>query len=444
MADNQLAQLRSVFGAFSQSAPGPTTRLTDKLPYTDPVLVPEVLPAAPQLHEKTNIVLVPSRRIDGSQVDAPWNLAEPTIWNWLRTTTIEHVEERVLDGTGGAFWARCRNDDGELRSVLLRFDTIGLDGLYETWGVEYALSIDNHDILRREQAAYEAAKSLGCEDLAPPIAARQTNLVPLISDAVREVIAARYEIAPLLVDESFGVVGALQMVPLNAKNFVEHWAALGPDFRNRFEMASDSLRYGLYKMIALDFVLGTGNRTLSDLLHNEATDSVAAYGFGITFPSPTASADRYLTERAQGWGRRLAGPTEDPTPGSPACGADTQWLPKHFGDRERQECLTTFAQMTKAADETVVALTCQILEELGVPREHTAGFVARMVFLQEDPDAVLDNPYDFTRSVLVPMRRGYGFDAGRNLKIVNTVNQILTTAFGEAFDFATVMQVQQS
>jgi hypothetical protein len=416
--------------------------VTDKLPYSDPALVPDVLPAAPELHEKTGIVLVPTRRIDGSLVDSPWSIPEPSAWNWLRTVTIEHVEERVLDGMGGAFWARCRNDDGELRSALIRFDSVGFETIYSTWGEEYGLSIENHDVLRREQAAYEAAKSLGCEDLAPPIAARQVNLVPLISDAVREAVAARYEIDPLLVDESFGVIGSLQLVPLNAKNFVEYWGSLGPDFRNQFEMSSDALRHGVYKLIALDFILGTGNRLLSDLLHNEATDSVAVYGFGVTFPNPIATADRYLAERALGWGRRLAGPTEAPTPGSPACGADTLWLPKHFGDRERDECLATFKQMAKAADGTVVALTCQILEELGVPRLHTAGFVSRMVFLQEDPDSVLDNSYDFVRSVLVPMRRGYGFDAGRNLKIVETVNQIMTTAFGEPFDFSTAMQAQ--
>ena len=440
MAPSTTDRLRDVFGPLSQSRPGPSPRLADKPPYVDVALAPEILPQTPILHEKTGIVLLPSRRIDGSELGAPWIIAEPTVWNWLRTAQIEHVEERVLDGVGGAFWARCRGNDGELRSVLLRFDSVGFENLYGMWGLEYSLSIKNHDVLRREQAAYEAAKALGCEDLAPPIAARQVNLVPLMSDAAREKIAAQYETDPLLVDESFGVIGAMQLVPLNASNFVEYWSMLGPDFKNQFENSSDSLRYGIYRLIALDFIFGTGNRALSDLLYNDATGSVAVYGFGVTFPDPIMTADKYLKERAIGWDRPISSPMSDVQTGTFPCGTDSLWLSGNFGDRERAECLMTFTQMAKALDESTMVLLCQIMEELGVPRMNTAGFVSRVVFLQEDPESVIDNSHDFTRSVLVPMRRGYGFDAGRNLKIVNTVNQILTDSFGEVFDFARVMQ----
>jgi hypothetical protein len=437
-----LAQLRNAFGSLSQNPPAPSARDSDASPMVDQALAPEVLPVSPKLHEKSDIVLLPSCRIDGSATDGPWTIAEPTLWNWLRTTPIEHVEERVLDGLGGSFWVRCRNDEGELRSALLRFDTVGYDKVYEVWGEEYGLSLENHDVLRREQAAYEVAKGLGCEDLAPPIAAREANLVPLISDAVRDLVAAELGIDQILVDETFGVIAALQAVPLNARNFVEYWATLGPDAANRLARASDGLRHGIYRMVALDFVLGTGDRSLADFLFNEASGSLVAYGFGVTFPNPIATADRYLAQRAQGWGRRLAGPLEEPTPGAPPYGSDSTCLPRKFVDREREECLATFKQMSKAADEATIGLLCRIMVEIGVPQESLAGFVARLVFLQEDPESVIDNQFDFVRSILVPMRRGYGFDVGRNAKIVDTVNQLLGAATGAEFDFASLMQSQ--
>jgi hypothetical protein len=408
----------------------------------DQALAPEVLPASPKLHEKSRVVLLPSCRIDGSVNDAPWTIAEPTLWNWLRTTLIEHVEERVLDGLGGSFWVRCRNDEGELRSALLRFDTVGYDKVYEVWGEEYGLSAENHDVLRREQAAYEVAKGLGCEDLLPPTAVRVVNLVPLVSDAVRDRVAAELGIDQILVDETYGVIAALQAVPLNAGSFVEYWAMLGPDAANRLARASNALRHGIYRMVALDFVLGTGNRSLADFLFNEASGSLVAYGFGVTLPSPTATADRYLAQRAKGWGRRLAGPLEEPTPGAPPYGSDSTCLPRKFGERERVECLATFKQMSKSADEATIGLLCRIMVELGVPQDSLAGFVARLVFLQEDPESVVDNQFDFVRSILVPMRRGYGFDSGRNAKIIETVNQLLGAATGGVFDFASVMQAQ--
>lgn len=443
MTSSPLSQLRSVFGPLSQNPPEafvpPPPQSLPPPEMGDP---PDVLPAEPVFEPTTEVLLVPSRRIDGSSLDAPWNLSEPEIWNWLRTTPIELVDEQLLDGTDGCFWAWCRKEDGELRGAFLRFDTVGFETIYETWGDEYTLSPEAHDPLRREQAAYEVAKALGCEDMVPPIAARVVNLVPLISDAVRDKVAAKYSIDPLLVDETYGIVAVLQLTTLNATNFVERWATLGADSVNRFDRASDSLRHSLYRLIALDFVLGTGNRLISDLVWNEANDAIAIYGMGVTFPNPGASADRYLEQRAIGWGRQLPAPTQDPIPGVPPCGSDTVWMTREFRDKQIEECLMSFSQITKELKPEVMVLLCQALDDIGVPVDNIAGFVSRVAFLQEDPEAVIVNQFDYLRSILVPMRRGYGFDEGRNAKIVGIVNQIMNMALGQGYDFASVMQMQ--
>jgi len=442
MKSSPLPQLRSVFGPLAQNPPQRNSQPAEEPAEIDTSGVPDVLPAEAVFHPKTEVELIPACRIDGSERNAPWNFAEPQVWNWLRTTPIEHIDEQMLDGTRGTFLAWCRNDDNELRGTLLRFDTVGFDKIYELWGDEYTLTVEAHDPLRREQAAYEVAKAMGCEDIVPPIAAREVNLVPLISDAVRDKVAAQYNMDPLLVDETFGVVAALQLLPLNATNFIEYWATLGADSVNRYSRASDALRHSIYRAIALDFVLGTGNRSLADFMHNEANDTVVMYGMGITFPSPVGIADSYLNQRSIGWERELPAPTQDPIPGVPPSSVDTVWLSREFRNKEIEECMMTFQQMSKAMQPEVIYLLIQALEDIGVPPDNVAGFVARVAFLQEDPESVIANQFDFIRSILVPMRRGYGFDQGRNAKIVQIVNDTMTQATGVPYDFVSSMQAQ--
>jgi hypothetical protein len=444
MPSSQLHQLRSVFGPLTQNPP----EQRDQQPVEpEPEMaaddgVPGVLPAQPVFHHKTEVVLVPSRRIDGSELDAPWNLSEQEAWNWLRTTSIEHLDEQLFDGTDGMFLAWCRSDEGELRATYLRFDTIGYETIYDIWAREYTLSPDAHDPLRREQAAYEVAKAMGCEDMVPPIAAKEVNLVPLISDAVRDRVAAKYKMAPLLVDETYGIIAALQFAPLNATNFVEYWATLGADWANRFDRASPALRHSIFRLIALDFVLGTGCRSLSDLVYNESTGVVAVFGMGVTFPDPLASADIYLEQRAAGWGRRLPLPTEDPIPGAPPSAVDTVWISKHFEERQVEECLATFKQISDGLTPEVCVLLAQALSDIGVPRNNIANFLARVAFLAEDPESVIVNQFDFVRSILVPMRRGYGFEEGRNGQVVHFVNEVMMSAFQDGYDFTASMQEQ--
>lgn len=444
MPSAQLSQLRKVFGPLTQNPPeqkaapleGPSVGSDDG--------VPGILPPSPVLHKKTEVVLVPSRRVDGSKLDAPWNISEQEAWNWLRTTKIEHLDEQLFDGTDGLFLAWCRNDDGNLRATYLRFDTIGYENIYEAWGDEYTLLPEAHDSLRREQAAYEVAKALGCEDIVPPIAAREVNLVPLISDAVRDRVAKKYKIAPLVVDETYGIIAALQFAPLNSKGFVEYWATLGATWEDRFARASDAMRHGIYRMIALDFVLGTGRRSLADLVVNKSTGVIAAYGMGVTFPNPAASADVYLQQRAAGWGRKLPAPTEDPVPGAPPFSADTAWITRKFEEQQVDECLATFKQMSTGLTPDLMVLLCQAADDIGVPRDNIAGMVSRVAFLREDPGSVIANQFDHIRSILVPMRRGYGFDQGRNAKIVEIVNETMGMAFEDGYDFVSSMQAQEA
>ena len=439
---SQINKLRSVFGAFSHTPPAPSqgeAEARKKAKAEKSAYTPEALPGAPVYHQKTGILLVPTKRFDGSSQDPPWNMPEPILWDWLRTVNIEHVEERCLSGIGGSLWARYRNFDGQLRSALLRFGGVSRDHAMEYWGAEYNLD-GPYDLMKRELAAYEAMKALGCEDLAPPLAAKEMNLVPLISDAIRERVGRELKIAPMLVDETFGFAGVIQSVPLNAENFAEYWAKLGPDDSNRWERATGRLRHSIYRAILLDFFLGVPNRMLCDHLYQRSSDSLALYGFEVSFPHPGTTAEWYLAMRKMGWGRKFSGPLEDPTVGTPASGGDLIGLMATFSAAQREEMVMTAKQMVKGFDSQTAILLIQVLLEIGVPPSNIAGLVSRIVFLEHNAEDINDNSLNYIRSVLVPMRRGYGLEEGRIKMISETTSQIMSMALGAEFDFSMAVQ----
>jgi hypothetical protein len=437
-----IAKLRSVFGALSHAPPGPSqsdVEAKKKAKAEKSAYVAETLPAAPVYHQKTGVLMVPSKRFDGSTDDAPWNMPEPVLWDWLRTANIEHIEERSLSGVGGVLWARYRNFDGQLRSALLRFGGVSRGHALEHWGAEYNLE-GPYDLLKREQAAYEVMKALGCEDIAPPLAAKETNLVPLISDATRDRVGRELRIAPILVDETFGLVGLMQSVPQNAENFAEYWAKLGPDETNRWERVSARLRHSMYRAILLDFFMGVPNRMLCDYMYQRSSDSLALYGFEVAFPHPGLTAEWYLAMRKKGWGRKFSGPLEEPMIGMPAGGVDSLGLMATFSDAQSEEMVMTAKQMVKGFDPQTATLLIQVLSEIGIPPANIAGFVSKIVFLENEAEDIVSNSFDYVRSVLVPLRRGYGLEEGRIQMVANTTSQIMTMALGQEFDFAATVQ----
>lgn len=178
-------------------------------------------------------------------------------------------------------------------------------------------------------------------------------------------------------------------------------------------------------------------------MYNRTSDSLVLYDNALVFSDPVATADAYLESRARGWGKRVTGPTEDPPTPVPAHGADLLHMSALVQGEYIDECVQTFNQMTEALTDELAVLLGQTLIEYSVPPRCVAGFFARVAFMQEDPEAVLSRPEEFTRNVLVPMRRGYGFGEGRNQKVVEVVGSIMTAITGRPFDFAKKLQAKK-
>lgn len=436
-----VGKLKSVFGALAHTEPEPSRRdaeAQEKQQAEAGAFSPEPLPGSPVYHQETGVLLTPTKRFDGSSDDPPWNVPEPVLWDWLRTVDIEPLPDGPLTGAGGALWVRYRNYDGQARGALLRLAGVlrqySLDALGAEYGLESPL-----DLLRIEQAAYEAMKAFGCEDLAPPLVAREIDPAPFLSAQLRAKLSRAMRVSPKLIDGVVGNIALLQALPFNAENFAEYWAKLGPDDDNRWSRASDRLRHSIYRSIVLDFLLGVPNRMLCDHLYNESSDSLALYGFEVSFPHPGWTAEWYLQTRSAGWGKKFSGPFEEPAARIPAGGTDSLSMISTLTPSGREEFVMTAKQMSDGFDIGKAVLLVQCLLEIGLSPASVSSMISRILFLENDPENIL-NGFDYVRSVLVPMRRGYGLDDGRIQMIASNTSETMTQAMGQQFDFVATVQ----
>lgn len=405
------------------------------------VIYPEDLPEEPE-RTRAGVVTVPSARFDGDDTNPPWNVPEPILWDLLRTAKIEHIEERVISGVGGTMWARIRDHDGRLRSALLCFDGLPKADVYKEYGGEYILDPSVHDLLTRCQASWEVAKACGMDDLVPPMAVREVNLVPLISDAMREKVAREYQISSIEVDEQMGTEAILSHVVRGASQFVDHWAMMAGTDKKRWAAASDRLRHSIYRVLTLDLICGTADRPLCSLVYNHNLDRLAVTAFAPTFPHIGFATERYLQARAKGWERGPAAGLDRLPSTFPAHGSDLYQMVVSGANGEREEeWVATTEQVGKALDDDIVMHLVRVVVGMGVPPECVAGMVARIAFLKEQPIATMDDPGMLRRVILAPARRGYETSLPMSEKILSYVSEIMGSVVGD-FDLMAALQAE--
>lgn len=435
-----ISQLRNVFGTMSHEPPAPPAGVEPEV--EEPPVADETADGmgSAVISDRTGLVLQPNLRFDGDPDSPPWNHPEPEICAWLAEQEIELVEERIFFGAGGNLWARMRDDKGQLRSVFLKMYGVGHDYIYEHYGHEFLLDKESHDLAKRELAAYEVAKACGCEDLVPPMAGKDVNLVPLLSDAMREKLARYLKISPVHADEKLGIAAVVQVIPHSADSFLEHWAQLGPDQKSRWKAASDRLRHSIYRAIALDFILGVPERSMASYLYNRNTDRIAITDLCLSFPHPGYSAEKYLQLRTKGWGRPAYSGLVKPAEAGPASGWDTHRLLDGAEDEIIDECMMTFEQVVAGIPDENARHLAAVLMEQQMPVQCVTGVFARISFMTIEPDAVVKRPVEFMRNVMAPMRRGFGLEEERNAQLIQYVNQIVEAYAQQPIEFESVAQ----
>lgn len=396
--------------------------------------IPDVsIPApSPQRSETSDINLVPELRFDGSTRLMPWNRPEGDIYNWLTQVQVEFVEERVLHGLNGAFWARGRWPDGQIQSLIINYCGIGKDYLINHYGTELCVELDT-DFLNKQAAAHEVFKALGGEDLSLPIAIREIDSVALLSNAIRDRIASQNKVADSEVDAVLGVSATLQLVPHELGSFAEQWSYLGVTNSERWSRATDQLRFSLYRIYLYDFVMGTLKRSLVDIGYNPSSDKAIVINNLSAFSHSGFTAERYLHERTNGWARSLSmdsHPVSDYEVSGIFSGLDDRYL----------------SEFSLVADQLMARMTDELVEDLilillsnDIPLECVGCVVARLSYLAASPGSAIKDPSEFIRNVCMPIRMGLNEPDARMEEIVRYTDDIMTTALGEPFDFVATL-----
>jgi hypothetical protein len=396
---------------------------------------PEELPPEAMHNKAGTVALIPTTRIDGASKPSPWGEPEPGIWWLLSQSEVEHVEERSLDGTGGYFWARTRKPTGELVSIVLKPDSLKTD-LYKNWTAEFYLDSSKHSLVSREQAAYEIAKAMGMENQVPPLAAKEIKVGTILGLTSKEVLSKHLRASRGMIEEILGDVAIAQLVIADSVPLGEYLNSLGETPEDKWSGASDSLRHSIYCMIALDFLLGTGERSLSSLSYNPNLDKLNVYDLSLSLPHPGFSAEKIMRQRAAGWSRNVV-PGAKQQRNGPISSIELFNFIHSMKEEQKHECTMTFQQLGTLLTPGKVSLLARIMFELGVPVQCIAGFAAKVKYLQTQPHEVLKDPVGFNQNVSAACRRGYGLDENR--VVIDFANQVIQS-IDNSVDFLSICQ----
>lgn len=372
------------------------------------------LPSSPE--KRAGVVMMPSMRIDGSYMDAPWNVPEPILWDNIRKATLHKTDDFY---TNNSCVVAYKNNDEHTRKAIFSFEPNDIHDLITD---EYNINKSSYDLTKRKLAFYELAKALGMEDIAPPCAARK----------------------PI---DGFSIPGKgtkvciVEVLPLNAENFAEKWASLGYDHEDRMNSASAKLRYSIYRAMYLDYVAGTSIRMMPGSLHNRSSDCIALYDSGVCFPDPRKSADRFLRLLSLGWSEAMKAPTQNFSPPGPPNLNELIEIAKSIDSSRCQELYETILTVNKSFTPKIYELLGKILIEHGVPENSVAGMMARVAYSREEsPGVISEDPFLYTRDFLLKLRLGeYGARGNIFKKVIDFTNSSMKSITGSSYDIEKYM-----
>lgn len=426
------SKIAKALGAFSHIPPESTANKTSDLG-------PEPQIGSGPAVSKFSVILKPEYGFDGDDDATPWNEPESSVCDILRTADLEHVEERVLDGTDGVLWGRVRWPSGQIRSVMVRFDGIANADVYKRFGNLLSADSKQRDLINRELLAYEVAKACGVEDMVPPRVGRELNTVSLVSDAIREKIAEKLRISPNDVDDRLGLIGIVQIIPRNICNFTSYFSTMGSSNKERWSALSDTARHSLYRAIAVDFLLGTPERLLGAFSYNQTTDKVLIDDLSLSFTNPMVCAEQYIRDREEGWGRNDKKGLSKTAETIPAHMYEFQRLFADLDPKYLEELQMTTAQIVASLGDQEQGIVGMAMAEHRLPPECGSGFFARLLYLEANPTAPIDGLAKFAKNVLVPIAIGGSVNDPAISGLVDSVDSLVSVPYPDFPGFATVM-----
>jgi hypothetical protein len=276
------------------------------------------------------------------------------------------------------------------------------------------------------------------EDIVPPRCIRDIDPTQFLTDNARGRLGRALKISPLVVDERLGTGAVLQLVPRDMDNFAEQWSILGISNEERWNRASDQLRYSIYRAYWTDFVLGTPLRSCASFGYNRNTDKLMMNDIALSFPHSGFSAEKYSQMRLKGWGRSSGGAARF-VDNTPPTAYEFHDIFSGMADKHMDECVATAKQIVDRMQDELSDRLAATLLEYDVPADCVASVFLRLSYIAFSPGSAMKRPVEYLRNFCVPARAGVLDNSDRLLTAIEHVNELMTVALGEAYDASAML-----
>lgn len=238
------------------------------------------------------ITVVPTDRI-------LWGADEPGLLVSLRSGTIKKM--RLAGGSNGLMIAKIEAIGGGTFYGYMWMESLRCPLSKQLWGDIIDFSADDGPLSRRAVCSYEVAKACGLDDLTPPTVHRvdeEGDIRSLLPDSLIEQVNEWVSNAtgkdPGLVREQISGHATIQLVrgepwPIESEEWFRNlFGNNDPDALNSiWAVMPPERRVGFLRMAALDFVIGSLDRSFGDMaFSDDVRHPVMVFGGELSMPCP--------------------------------------------------------------------------------------------------------------------------------------------------------------
>lgn len=236
-----------------------------------------------------------------------WGADEPSLLMSLRAGTIRKM--RLVGGSNGLMIAKIEAATGGTFYGYMWMESLRCSMLKQIWGdiIEFS---DDGPLSRRAACAYETAKACGLDDLTPPTVHRidedgdvRAMLPDSLIERAYEWVSSTTGKDPDIVREQISGHATIQLVrgepwPIESEEwFRSLFGNSDPDaLNNIWEAMPPERRVGFLRTAALDFVVGSLDRSFGDMaFSDDVRHPVMVFGGELSMPCPRTIGMAYAS-----------------------------------------------------------------------------------------------------------------------------------------------------
>jgi len=236
-----------------------------------------------------------------------WGADEPSLLMSLRAGTIKKM--RLVGGSNGLMIVKVEAINGGSFYGFMWMESLRCSLLKQIWGdiIEFS---DDGPLSRRAACAYETAKACGLDDLTPPTVHRidedgdvRAMLPDSLIEQANEWVSSATGKDPDIVRDQIGGHATIQLVrgepwPIESEGWFRGlFGNSDPDaLSNIWTVMPPDRRAGLLRTAALDFVIGTLDRSFGDMaFSDDVRHPIMVFGGEMSMPCPRTIGMAYAS-----------------------------------------------------------------------------------------------------------------------------------------------------